>query len=165
VHHLYVDRNLNFEQIKCKVLYVNDLNENVKFRASRKIVEHFLVKHMKIDEKDPKAKLSILIPENLCSLFIGKEGRNIKSIMSETRTQIDLHTEQYDAGYRPVDIKGDVYSITFAIEKISQSLDGFSDRSDKKADVESEGEIRYVFNREVLRTIEEHSDLLAQFGV
>lgn len=41
---------------------------------------------MKIDEKDTKAKLSILIPENMCSLFIGKEGRNIKSIMSETRT-------------------------------------------------------------------------------
>jgi transcription antitermination factor NusA-like protein len=60
------------------------LNENVKYRASRKIVEHFLVKHMKIDERDTKAKLSILIPENMCSLFIGKEGRNIKSIMSET---------------------------------------------------------------------------------
>jgi hypothetical protein len=68
------------------VLYVNDLNDNVKFRASRKIVEHFLVKHMKIDEKDTKAKLSILIPENMCCLFIGKDGRNIKSIMSETRT-------------------------------------------------------------------------------
>ena len=85
--------------------------------------------------------------------------------MSETRTQIDLHTEQYDAGQRPVDIKGDVYSITFAIEKISQSLEGFSDRSDKKADVESEGEIRYVFNRDVLRTIVGHSDLLKEFNV
>ena len=41
---------------------------------------------MKIDEKDTKAKLSILIPETMCSLFIGKEGRNIKAIMSETRT-------------------------------------------------------------------------------
>lgn len=86
VRHLYCDRNLNFEQIKCKVLYINDLNENIKFRASRKIVEHFLVKHMKIDDRDPKAKLSILIPENLCSLFIGKEGKNIKGIMSETKT-------------------------------------------------------------------------------
>lgn len=73
---------------------------------------------MKIDEKDPKAKLSILIPENLCSMFIGKEGRNIKSIMGDSKTQIDLHTEQYDGVYRPVDIKGDMFSITYAIEKI-----------------------------------------------
>lgn len=154
VHHLYCDRNINFESIKCKVLYVNDLNENVKYRASRKIVEHFLVKHMKIDEKDPKAKLSILIPENMCSLFIGKEGRNIKSLMSETRTQLDLHSEQYDAGYRPVDIKGDVYSITFAIEKISQSLESFSDRSERKTDVDQEGEFRYVLNNEALAILE-----------
>jgi hypothetical protein len=41
---------------------------------------------MKKDEKDTKNRLSILIPEEMCSLFIGKEGRNIKSIMSETRT-------------------------------------------------------------------------------
>lgn len=41
---------------------------------------------MKIDEKYPNAKLSILIPEDLCSLFIGKEGKNIKSIMSESKT-------------------------------------------------------------------------------
>lgn len=86
VHHIYCDRNINFEQINCKVIYINDLNENVKYRASRKLVEHFLNKHMKIDIKDTKAKLSILIPENMCSLFIGKEGRNIKQIMSDSRT-------------------------------------------------------------------------------
>ena len=48
-----------------------------------------------------------------------------------------------------MDIKGDVYSITFAIEKISQCLDGFTDKSEKKADIESEGEVKYVFNRNI----------------
>lgn len=60
-----------------------------------------------------------------------------------------MHTELYQSGFRPVDIKGDVYSITFAIEKISQCLDGFTDKSEKKADIESEGEVKYVFNRDI----------------
>ncbi len=165
VHHLYSDRNLNFDQIKCKVLYVNDLNENVKFRASRKVVEHFLVKHMKIDEKDPKAKLSILIPENMCSQFIGKQGTNIKGIMSESRTQIDLHTEQYDAGYRPVDIKGDVFSITFAIEKIIQNLEAINERTEKKPDVDQAGEAKYVLNRDALRSLEAQRGKMMDFNV
>ena len=120
---------------------------------------------MKIDIKDTKAKLSILIPENMCSLFIGKEGRNIKQIMSESRTQLDLHTEQYESGYRPVDIKGDLYSITFAIEKISQSLESFNDRTERKADVDGEGELKYVFNKQLQRTIDDNAQLLDQFRI
>jgi hypothetical protein len=44
-----------------------------------------------------------------------------------------------------VDIKGDVYSITFAIEKIYYCLESFNDRSEKKTDIDAESEFRYVF--------------------
>ena len=88
VHHIYCDKNINFEQINCKVLYINDLNENVKYKAGRKVVDHFLCKHMKIDERDPKAKLSILIPENMCSLFIGKEFTSFKTFFKTSMQDV-----------------------------------------------------------------------------
>lgn len=130
VHHIYQDKNVNFDELKCKVLYVNDLNEQVKFKAVRKIIEHFLLKHMRINDKDNNIKLSILIPEKLCSLFIGKEGKNIKGLMFDTRTQIDLHTEKYQNGFRPVDIKGTIDNIDGCIEKINRCLENFNEKQE-----------------------------------
>lgn len=98
-----------------------------RFKASRKLIDHFLIKHMKLDPKDERLSLSILIPESSCSMFIGKEGKNIKGLMNKTSTQIDLHTRVYDNGYRPVDIKGTVDNIIYAVETINECLNHFQE--------------------------------------
>jgi transcription antitermination factor NusA-like protein len=77
---------------------------------------------MKQNPRDEKLNLSILIPESHCSMFIGKEGKNIKAIMARTRTQVDLDTKVYENGYRPVGIKGDLDSIIYAVEQINECL-------------------------------------------
>lgn len=125
VHHIYTDKNLSFEELKCKTIYINDLVEETKNKAMRRLVDHFLIKHMKHNPRDEKLSLSILIPEQHCSMFIGKEGKNIKSIMSKTRTQIDLDTKVYENGHRPVSIKGDLDSIIYGVEQINECIQHF----------------------------------------
>ena len=127
IHYIKQETNLVFDDLKCSVIYINDLNDMTRFKSSRKVIDHFLIKHMKLDPKDERLSLSILIPENQCSVFIGKEGKNIKSLMSKTHTQIDLHTRVYENGYRPVDIKGNIENITYAVEQINECLNHFQE--------------------------------------
>ena len=125
VHYIKEDPQLAFEDLKCQAIYINDLNEQARFRATRKLIDHFLIKHMKNDPKNEKLSLSILIPEAQCSMFIGKEGKNIKGLMHRTSTMIDLHTRVYDNGHRPVDIRGNIDNIIYAVEQINESLNHF----------------------------------------
>ncbi len=60
-------------------------------------------------------------------MFIGKEGKNIKSIMAKTRTQIDLDTKVYENGHRPVSIKGDLDGIIYGVEQINECIQHFQD--------------------------------------
>ena len=55
-------------------------------------------------------------------MFIGKEGKNIKSIMAKTRTQIHLDTKVYENGHRPVSIKGDLDGIIYGVEQINECI-------------------------------------------
>lgn len=127
IHYIKHDTSLDFEDLKCQVVYLNDLNDVTRFKAAWKLIDHFLIKHMKQDPKDDRLSLSILIPENQCSMFIGKEGKNIKGIMSKTNTQVDLHTRVYENGYWPVDIKGNIDNIIFAVESINECLNHFQE--------------------------------------
>ena len=83
------------------------------------LLEHFLIKHQRQREK----VLKLLISEDLVSLFIGKQGKNIKHLMDKCHTTITLKREANEGDYRPVEIIGNVSSISAAVREIDQSVE------------------------------------------
>lgn len=176
VHYIKMDPNLNFSDLSCSVVYINDLNEQARYRACRKVIDHFLIKHMKFDPKDERLSLSILIPESQCSMFIGKEGKNIKGIMNKTSTQLDLHTRVYENGQRPVDIKGNIDNIIYAVEQINECLNHFQELKpyDKGQQLQLPNTkeilskittVYYVFNEQIIDELKRQEKMVKNFNL
>jgi predicted PilT family ATPase len=67
--------------------------------------------------------LRVLINEELVSLFIGKEGKNIKKLMDTYKTNVTVHREKNDTKFRPVEIEGSVNDIIDTVMEINRSME------------------------------------------
>lgn len=79
VYKICVDPLSKIPNLDCETVYIFDQDSTKKTEATKIILDHFLNKHQRQEQK--RKILRMLINEDLVPLFIGSKGKNIKRLM------------------------------------------------------------------------------------
>jgi len=102
------DHQLTIPGAEGSVIKISDESYSKKYSALLEIVNEIeVIRNSKREHSE--CSLVILVPEGMVSLLIGTKGKQIRSIMKDSRTQIVVNPAVHQMTYRSVKINGTIH--------------------------------------------------------
>ena len=130
---LAFDPKLKIPDLKGSILKIFDKDMKYKTKALQRVLEELLKlkksrskryeNESSRDKKENEIATINLVPEGLVSLLIGTKGKQIGSIMTDSRTDIVVIQPINKMAYRCVKIEGQVPNLLIAYENINKTLE------------------------------------------
>jgi len=124
------DHQLSIPGAEGSVIKISDESYSKKYSALLEIVNEIeVLRNAKREHSE--CSLVILVPEGMVSLLIGTKGKQIRSIMKDSRTQIVVNPAVHQMTYRTVKISGRPINVVDAVRIIYQTLEDISPHVEK----------------------------------
>jgi hypothetical protein len=155
VYKLSFDFEIQIPGSNQRVIKIFDRFQEKKNKASDMLVRDYL-KNFLGQEKD--CWITLLIPEGIVALFIGKKGNSIKNLMDDCKTKITVNQPIKEVTYRTVEIEGHLEDVIYSCKAICKAQEKISKKKNvndfevKPKNVslnESKITVKFILHREI----------------
>jgi len=128
IEDIFFDHEMQIPGLEGSIIRLKDNNYATKHDTLLKILDEL---YRTPGSTRPDVSVIILVPEGMVSLLIGSKGRQINSIMRESRTRIVVNPAIQKMTHRTVKIEGKCSYIAHACEIIYKTLENISPNVEK----------------------------------
>lgn len=164
VYKLTFDSEIEIPESNQKIIRIFDRYYDKKNKASDMLVRNYLRDFLRHDRF---GKITMLIPEGIVALFIGKQGNQIKNLMNDCKTKIVVNQPINEVTHRTVEIGGDIEDVIYsckavckAQERISRqkNIGNFEGVKPKNNSIfQSKISVKFIFHQEICDFLDENN--------